>query len=143
MKSSGFSLLETIIYCALFSVLMTGALVAFYALLSSAELTRHNTDVLTESVFIERKLRWAFSGAIDVVLISSTELKISRPDLGSSLTFFETSSHLYLARGTSTPIILTNPNLPITDLTFTYVAPKVSVRYRVGGSPFLFEAYIH
>ena len=138
MKTNGFTLLETIIYCALFSVLMSGALVTVYALVSSADDITKKMNIVSEATFINQKLSWAVANAASLEIIGTTTLKIIRTDLGSDspLVFTMQNNQLYLARGTALPeIISTRPQL-ITDVTFKKEGSILQVRYTINGMPF-------
>ncbi len=57
----GFTLIETIIYIALLGLIMTGALVSSYDLISSSQSSSGKTTVQEEGTFVERKIGWALS----------------------------------------------------------------------------------
>ncbi|HUD03078.1 MAG TPA: prepilin-type N-terminal cleavage/methylation domain-containing protein [Candidatus Paceibacterota bacterium] len=72
--TQGFTLIEVIIYLALFSILMAGSLSAAFALCESGGHERTRAFLLQEGNFIIAKTEWELSGA---------EL-ISNPTIGSS-----------------------------------------------------------
>jgi len=55
----GFTLIETLIYIALFALIMGGTLAITYQLVESAGRTTGNATVQDEGVFVLRKLDWA------------------------------------------------------------------------------------
>ena len=142
MKSSGFTLLETIIYCALFSVLMTSALVTVYALLASTSSTKHSTNITTETLFLQQKLGWVFSGATDVSVIDAETIAVTRPDLGadSPLVLHVTNDTLYLTRGAGAPLPLTGQPVKVTAVQIILLLPVVHIDYQVDGDSLRFEA---
>ena len=150
MNIPGFSLLETIMYIALFGVLMSGALVAVYQLVASGEANLHKVAIQEEGLFINRKISWALSGATAVVAPDAKTLVITRPDLGaqSPLTFREQSGVLQLARAGSAPLSLTTAQLVVSSTTVTVVPAQagvpssVRVMYRIDGVPFTILMYL-
>ncbi len=144
MKNSGFTLLETIIYLALFSVLMSGAVMAVYQLLSSIDKDERTLKVLTESNFINQKLDWALSGKSVIEIIDTNTLKITRLDdpLISPLTFNFYDAQLYLSRNGGVPLLLTNNTLKISDVTVSYLNGHLQYNYKVNGDQFWFVAYV-
>lgn len=136
MKKRGFTLLEVIIYCALFSILLTSSVVSLYALMSSSEKTTKDTKVIAEAVFINQKLDWLLFSATDVIQINNTTLQISRPDLGSSspIIFSEINNSLYIARGAGVPERLTGTQFFISSTTITVEGKYVQIDYKINQS---------
>lgn len=58
----GFTLIETIIYVALFAFIMTSALVSVYSILSSSARNQTKAMVQEEGSFLLGKIDWALSG---------------------------------------------------------------------------------
>lgn len=145
MKQSGFTLLETIIYCALFSVLMTSALITVYALMNSNEVTHEQTKRIAEASFIQQKLEWVFSNATDVTIINAETIEIIRADLQTQnpLLLEFTNNNLYFSRGTSDGYILVNPKFQTTLISMQYINSKVTIVYRLNSTMFRFETYIN
>lgn len=57
----GFTLVETIIYISLFSIILTCGLIACYQIISSSDLLNQTTRTEEEGNFVLRKLTWVFS----------------------------------------------------------------------------------
>ena len=57
----GFTLIEVIVYMALFSILMAGAVMSLYALESSVSEEQDTATVADEADFVEAKLSWLVS----------------------------------------------------------------------------------
>lgn len=140
MKISGFTLLETIIYCALFSVLMTGALITTYALLSSSVSIAEKTNAIAESTFINQKLSWAVSGTKDIIKIDEKTVHIIRPDLGknSPLIFYFYNEQLYLSRNTSTPQLISGNSYKVKNETIEVDEDEIKITYTINKIPFIF-----
>lgn len=148
MKTAGFTLLETIIYVALFSVLMSGSIITVYQLLESTEINQTALLVQAEALFVNQKLSWAFSGATEVTVISSSTLRITRPDSGldNPLYFTVWNGAWYVSRdNTDGRDRLTSPEYPVSSVEF-YVSPEVEPRvhilYVLEHIPFTYETIL-
>ncbi len=75
-KNSGFTLIETMIYIALFALIMTGTIVSIYGILGSSARNQLKAMVQEEGSFLVGKVDWSLNGA------SSIEVR----DNGFSLT---------------------------------------------------------
>lgn len=151
IKNNGFTLLETILYIALFGVIMSGAVVTTYQLLESG---RHNQIAISteeEGMFLSRKITWALTGATDVsVNAAKNVLIITRPDLApeSPLVLEATTSTMTLKRHGGTASILSGDRFPITDVLFTEtpalgeVPASIETKFSVNGKLFIFKTYL-
>jgi type II secretory pathway pseudopilin PulG len=77
--SHGFTLIETIIYLALFSIIFTGIFVSVYPIFSSADRLTKNIAIESESMFIVSKINYALNDAI-----TSSGGTITSPAAGSN-----------------------------------------------------------
>ncbi len=66
IKCKGFTLLETVIYIALLSVILTGLLVSVYPLFTGTERINAKVTAEGEAAFILRKVAWMLSDATAV-----------------------------------------------------------------------------
>jgi prepilin-type N-terminal cleavage/methylation domain-containing protein len=147
----GFTLMEVLIYIGLFSILMSGAVVAAYQLMGSG--THNQLSVLTqeEGTFLNRKINWALTGASAVnVSGGGSTLTITRPDLGaqSPLVISGTGGTITLMRSGSAQVVLSSASLQVTDVSFV-VTPaafgrptEVDVSFLVNTLPFVFKTYL-
>ncbi len=150
MKNKGFTLLETIIYLALFSVLMSGALVTVYTLLQSGTQNLGGASIQSEGLFVNRKLTWALSGATAVTVPDSHTLIVTRPDLGaqSPLTITAFDEVFTIQRGTGSRVPFSNTYMVVAniDITLTPAQPNtpasIHIRYTINDVPFVFETYL-
>lgn len=151
MNIYGFTLLETLIYIALFGVLMTGTLVTVYELLLSSEHNKIALAIQEEGTFLQRKINWALSGATAVNVPNSETLIITRPDLNSEsplvLRFDE--GRVYLEREGGDESILTGEAFVITDVFITtmpavgLIPTQIHVGYKINGVAFVYLTYLH
>lgn len=148
-KKSGFTLLEVILYIALFSILMSGAVVSAYQLMGGGAHTEHAVLVQEEGTFLIRKINWALTGASAAVSAGNT-LTVTRPDLGAQSPVVITASgaDVVLTRGGGTQVPLNTAALPVSNLNFT-VTPaafgrptEVDVSFQVDTRPFVFKTYL-
>jgi type II secretory pathway pseudopilin PulG len=141
MKHSGFTLLETIIYCALFSILMTSAIVAVNALISSNSDTKTATSIVAEATFINQKLAWLFSGVSSVAQISTSTLQVVRSDLGtdSPLTINVLDNNIFITRNNSQAKPLTGLPFLITDVNIQYESQSVHISYSINDKEFYYQ----
>lgn len=141
--------MEVIIYMGLFSILMSGAVVASYQLIDSGSRNQTFVTAQEEGTFLNRKINWALTGATAVTSGVGT-LTITRPDLGaqSPLVIVANGSTMTLSRGGSAPVVLNAAAFVIGSPSFV-VTPAtggrptlVSVSFLVGKTPFTFNSYL-
>src|ERR1041384_4705327 len=110
-KHKGFTLIEVIIYIALFSLLMGTAFVTAYQLIDGTQKLNVKTTTQEEGNFVMRKLDWALSGISGITTptvgnISNT-LTLTRYD-GNTIDIFLTANQVQIKEN------LTGNTLPIT-----------------------------
>ncbi len=149
MKQNGFTLIETIIYIALFGVLMTSTLVTVYELLGSGEINKTALIIQTEETFINSKLRWATTGSVAVTSPSGDKLIVTPAahlPFGQ-LIFYVENEILYMKRDTSPPEELTSTDMSVSNFLATItpataVLPEyIQIKYQLNHTPFIFEIY--
>lgn len=146
----GFTLLETVIYIALFSILMSGVLVTLFQLLDAGTMNRTAVAVQEEGTFVNRKINWALAGATAVNVPNTKTLTITRPDLGaqSPLQITESAGEMRISRGGATPVPLTTSEFEVADTEISVIPPAsgvptaVRVSYTIEGTPFVFITYL-
>ncbi|KKW23866.1 MAG: hypothetical protein UY70_C0021G0010 [Candidatus Kaiserbacteria bacterium GW2011_GWB1_52_6] len=129
MKNRGFTLIETIVYVALFGVLMAGILPAVYSVLQGGAQINRRATVQDEENFVFRKIGWALS-SIDPAQTyspasgSSAALSLTRYD-GIHVAMRLSGTTVQLSEdGGVTYYPITTPNVQVSDLTFTYLSPS-------------------
>lgn len=146
----GFTLIEVVVYIGLFGVLMSGAVVTVYALLSGIHDNRNEIALYGEAQFINNKLGWALAGASKVMLISSTTFEIERLDLGedSPLTFSIQENQFFLKRGTHQDVLLSSNDFLVSDINITMHEhsalnrTEVIIKYFINGVPIVYRTFI-
>lgn len=123
----GFTLIEVIIYIALFSLLMGTAFVTTFQLIqSSGNLSTKNTTQ-EEGSFVLRKIDWALTGAKSVTATST--LTVTKYD-DSQVVFCLDSEKIKIWKGTgnvpscnnSSFIPLTTDNVKVSNFTLTTIS---------------------
>ena len=93
IKQKGFTLIESIIYIALFSIIIGGGLVATYQIIQSVEASQNHVILQGEANFLFRKIQWALTGATAVDSPNTYTLNITK---GSTLIFTKNGENLTL-----------------------------------------------
>src|SRR5260221_3297493 len=77
-SNKGFTLLETIIYIALFFIIIGGGMVGAYQIIQNTDRTASKTTLEQDANFIIRKIDWALTGAISASAVTPTHLFIDK-----------------------------------------------------------------
>lgn len=123
----GFTLIEALVYLALFSILMGGAVVAAYNLFDSSTKVGTRTMLQEESDFMTAKIDWVLSGAKGITApiagMKGSSLTVAKWDtsLGDPMTIAESGGQLFLTRGANAPVVLNNTNTTITAILFNHI----------------------
>ncbi len=114
-NENGFTLIETILYILLFSVIIVGGMAGAYQVIQSTDSTSSKTILEQDANFILRKMDWALSGATTLATPSpQPKLVITRSP--SSVTF-RLSGTDFQKDG----ITLNNSRIKISNLSFQLV----------------------
>ncbi len=151
VKVKGFTLLEVVIYIAIFSILMSGVLITVYQLLEAGRSNLSAVAVQEEGTFVNRKISWALAGATDVDVPDPKTLIITRPDLGlsSPIVIKEEDGMMKISRGGAAAVPLTTSELEVHDTNITMstggpsLPTSVRIEYEIAKFPFLFITYLH
>ncbi len=149
-RSRGFTLMEVIIYLGLFGILMSGAVIATYQLLSSGTNNQIAVAIQEEGTFLNRKINWALSGATTVSAAASSTLVVTKPDLGSQspVTISGDGQSLLISRGTGPAVPLSSAAFKVNAVYFSVTPASGSKPASVSGSfniediPFIFQRYL-
>ncbi len=154
MKNKGFTLLETIIYIALFGIIMSSAVAAAYHLLEGGRRNQSAVAVQEEGAFLSRKINWALVGASAVDVPATNTLVVTRPGLAlytpsqSPVTITASGTVMTLSRGTAAALPLHGDAFAITSLEFS-IEPAAGGRptstiasFSVNGKPFTLKTYL-
>lgn len=123
----GFTLIETLIYAALISIMIGFSLMAVYQIIDSSESLNKKIVIEEEANFLLRKIEWALTG-VEIINnpvsgASSSILSVNKINFSANPLIFDLDSdNLRLKKGTGNPIILNNQNVKITNLAFEHLA---------------------
>ncbi|MDO8548206.1 MAG: prepilin-type N-terminal cleavage/methylation domain-containing protein [bacterium] len=154
MNDRGFTLIEVIIYIGLFSILMTGSVVAAYQLVGSGAHNQRSVLTQEEGTFLNRKINWALTGASAVSVSGGNILTITRPDLGAQSPIIisgiisGSEGNITLTRNGSAPAMLNTESLSVNNVSFIVIPAalgrptEVDVSFSIGTTPFIFKKYL-
>ncbi len=122
----GFTLIEVVIYLALFGLLMGGAVVSAFSLFESS--SRNETSIMLqeEGSFIIAKISATLSGVQTVILpeenLSGSTLSVVKWDVGAGnpIVISLSGSDIILSHQANPGVPLNNSNVSITNLNFTH-----------------------
>lgn len=123
-KRKGFTLVETLVYAAIFGIMISFVIVSLYQTIDSGKGNAGRVEVENETDFIMRKISWAFSGAAAIIEpsagASSSRLSLDKYNYPQNPIVFDVASGTArISRGGSPAAPLNSSNVSITDLTFT------------------------
>lgn len=137
----GFTLIETIIYIALFSVIISLVIGAVYNIIEGSDDLQKNIITNAEAHFLTRKIEWTLTGvsAINSPASGLTGVSLSVDKVGyaqNPIVFDLDSGNLRIKKGLSDPVILNSANVAVSDLQFQHLAAGL---YRPAAIKFSFE----
>jgi type II secretory pathway pseudopilin PulG len=145
-RALGFTLIETLVYLGLFTIIMGGGLVAAYQLMSAADSENQKAAVEQEGNFLLRKFDWALSGLCQINIPatpgSAATLSIDKTNFGQNPLFFDLSGDaVQLTRAGGSAVPLTSARVKVTSLNFDRLAvagqpEAVRVSFTMNGRPF-------
>lgn len=123
--NAGFTLIETLIYVALFVIMLGGSLGAVYQIIQSSNAANAKMIMNDEANFLLRKINWALAGASNVSVPTPQKLtvyKATPPPGGNPIVFDLNGGNLRIARGTGAPTVLNSANISVASLSFQKIA---------------------
>lgn len=126
-NQKGFTLIETLIYIALFALIMGSGVAASFYVIDSAEKEKTSVNAIADAQFLLRKIDWALSGSIvDTPSLSSSPslfLRVTKGGVTTTIDANLTTNHAQIVTGLSSPVDLTGDRVTITNLQFQYIPP--------------------
>ncbi len=126
----GFSLIETLLYIALFSILMGGAAVAMYSLFESRGHNQTKAVMQEEGDFLIGKINWTVSGSSAItspgvgttcVTPAPCALSVVKWDTGiGSASVALSGTEMTIARGAQAPQGISNSNVAVSNLSVSH-----------------------
>lgn len=149
----GFTLIETLVYIALLSIIMGGALTAVYGLIEGSQKINTRTTIQEEGNFVLRKIRGVLSNTTSVTMPSpttptSSSLIVVLYDGSNATVRFNAASHLVeIQRGAGNPFVaLTSTNVKAENLQFNYLSgipAGIDTSLTINGFLFKMTKYLH
>lgn len=121
-RQAGFTLIETLVYLALYSIISLAMLAAVYSVLESGARNETTAMVEEEGDFLIAKIDAVISGAISIQLpvSSGTTLALTESS-GSNIVIKNDVRGIRLQEGDTAFETLNNSNVSVADLTFVRV----------------------
>lgn len=127
----GVTLIETMVYLALFALIIGGAVLSAYQIFESSGRSRTRSMLTEEGNFLSGKMLWALSGArtVDAPVVpaagvpctQSNTLSVTKWDTAIGvLVFAQSGGDLTLARGGGGAAAINNSNVAISALSFKH-----------------------
>lgn len=122
----GVTLIETMVYIALFSIIIGGSVVAAYQVLESSGRSQTRAMLQEEGDFLIGKINWALSGVQSGTptgqnCTESNTLSVSKWDTSIGVIVMnETSGNMNITYGGNPPVALNNSNVSVSALSFTH-----------------------
>lgn len=125
-QRKGFTLIETIIYAGLFSVIISLVLVGVFQIIESQDRAQAIVETQEEANFIMRKIRWALLGvqSINQPLAGTTSslLSVNKFNFGQNPVIFDVASDsIRLATGGGGSLTLNSRDVKIVSLVFEHI----------------------
>ncbi len=151
--SQGITLIETLIYTGLFSVLITSVVLSAWNFIKSSESIDQRTIVQEEGSFLLRKFRWAMASAQEVSFLSEERMVIRRYDGlqvdlcldGDVVKMRATATPGMLPCNDPTYVRLTTANVSVDRLLFQNISgghPGVMIGVEIDGTHFEMKTYV-
>ncbi len=126
MKSNdGFTLLETLIYIGLVSVITSSFIAASYQIIDSRGRVQSQLELTENKKFLVEKLKWVLASnqSINLPSLGSSDanLSVNKLNYGNNpLVVNLASNQIWLTLGSGQPVPITNSQVVVTDLVFTH-----------------------
>jgi len=152
-KIAGFTLIEVVIYLALFSIIIGGAMAGVYQLVQSSDANAQKIIVEQEGNFLLRKIDWALSNVASVSApaegANGQTLKINKENYAQNpIQFNLAGSTLELAKGDGAPVALNSSYTVLSDLLFEHLPPSgakpaaIKTSFKLNGQSFSTTKYL-
>ncbi|MEK7664228.1 MAG: prepilin-type N-terminal cleavage/methylation domain-containing protein [Patescibacteria group bacterium] len=109
-NKQGFTLIESIIYLALFTIVLGGGMAATYQVIEATNAASNHIILQAEANFLFRKIDWAFTGAESIALPNTYTLNIVK---NTPLTITATEGDLTLQRASNAPVVLNSSRVAV------------------------------
>ncbi len=125
-SDKGFTLVEVIIYIAIFGILFGGAVLASYNMFETSEKNITKSMLEDEGEFLLGKINWATTGISSIssppINSSGNSLTVTKWDtsIKNPIVITQTVDAMTIRRGTEPTSVLNNSNVNVLNLLFTH-----------------------
>jgi len=124
-RVQGFTLVETLIYLALFAIIIGGALVTTYQIIQSSQAMETKVALQEEGDFLLGKISWALSGVKTInSSTSGGKLSVAKYDSATPnplIYDYNPDSQILFSNSTGNNLALNNNEIKIVNLTFNHL----------------------
>ncbi|MBI2609981.1 type II secretion system protein [Candidatus Giovannonibacteria bacterium] len=143
----GFTLIETLIYIAILSVLIGSGMAGAFYIIDSSEKNKSDINAETEAHFLIRKIDWALEGA-DILNIPAPAangplLSVNKDNYASNPVVIDSGSgRARISKAGGAPIEITNTRVSIQNLKFEHLPsvgakpPAIRATFQIGTKNF-------
>ena len=126
-SETGFTLIETVIYIALFSIITSFVMVVFYQMLGGRDQHRNRAEVDQEANFMMQKMLWALTGASAINQptggATSSALSVNKYGYANNPVVFSVGvNNLQMSKAGGSAVLLGNSRVFVNNLLFTHIA---------------------
>lgn len=119
--NKGFTLIESLIYIALFTLILSGGFATAYNLIEGTDRLNTRTVIIEESNFVLRKINWVLNGAETVTVPSFNTLEVTKFN-GKEYEITLDGTVIEMSEvGGETNVPLTTENVEVLSLNFEYL----------------------
>jgi Tfp pilus assembly protein FimT len=120
-QERGFTLIETLVYLALYTIIIGGALAAAYGMFESSAHNETIAMVEEEGEYLLAKIHGVLSNAVSIQspATSGNTLSVTHAD-GSTASIWNTRTSMGLQENTALQQTLNNSNVSVTNLSFVH-----------------------
>lgn len=143
---SGVTLIETIIYIGLVSLVIYGSLFSTYHMIEIGNINQESAHILNEVMFINKKLEWVLSDTANITITNNilTVIKIE-PSENNPIVLKQENSSIVLKRGSGETNPLNNERYKISDLTINQdtLNDEIIIKYKINNSQYIYKKQIN
>lgn len=120
----GFTLIETLVYLALYTIIIGGALSAVYGIFESSARNETIAMLEEEGNYLVAKIDWALSNAVSIESPASSgnTLSVTHFD-GSTASLWQMGVNMRIQENTGSKKTLNNSNVSVAALSFVHARP--------------------
>lgn len=119
-KQQGFTLIEVLVYLALFAVILGGVTASVFGIVSGSNRNQARIIIQQEGEFLMGKINWALSGASSLVVNSATQITVNKFNYGSNPVIFDLNTNKFrIKQGSNLVTDLNSDRVRVTGLTFS------------------------